>query len=116
MSKYFFILLFLCGCTGQANNRIGYGVPLGKDVSIRCVETAIQSIKGLSEFKPQATGYFFKLNKYKINLIYSAELPAITRYDIDIDGMLLGENTGEFYRNAQNISELVKESISNACK
>lgn len=115
IKRYFLVaILPIAGCD-IAINAVGYGVPLSAPVKPDCIGKVIVSHDSVSEFNRTDGKYSFVVNRYKIQFEYQTVDGLVASYNMDINGMFLGEELGVFYKNAYETQQNMHKAIENAC-
>lgn len=110
-----FLSSFLIACSGSAINRIGWRVPLDNQVDVVCIAEALKSNSHISEIKKIENTFMFMAGDYRSSITFSPIKNGISHFDIEVDGMSLGEETGLFYVKAENVSTNIQKSIKDVC-
>ncbi|MGS2722953.1 hypothetical protein ACVBEJ_04350 [Porticoccus sp. GXU_MW_L64] len=107
-------VFFLAGCN-VPNNMIGYEMSFDKPIEKYCVDKVLQEYDGVESFKADQKISVFEINKYEVEFEYEFESQLVSGYTITIDGMWLGEEIGDFYRNAEEIQRDLHKEIKGIC-
>jgi|GEM_PF-3596013 len=112
----FVITLGVVGCDAMfTSNQIGYSMSYKKPMLVSCVRDALRRNQTFQEFLTINSGFAFVVNRYKATFIYSQTDQQLYAFELNIDGTFLGEDTGEFYRNADKISGDITRKLSEYC-
>ncbi|MGO2128412.1 MAG: hypothetical protein ACTH4U_06705 [Pseudoalteromonas prydzensis] len=103
------------GCSGVANNRIAYGWVQPSQYDSLCLKNTLTKVSDLNELNKTASGFSFVVNNYKGHLVYKEMKVVGPGYELDLDGMFLGESYGTFTQNAEKIKNEIKGSIEKEC-
>lgn len=119
MNKLILLLVIILGLVGCdmmiANNQIGYSKSYKTPMSVSCVRDTLTTNDTFQEFQRTKNGFDFTVNRYKATFRYSLLEQKMYAFDLNIDGTWLGEDSGEFYRNADKILRDITSMLSESC-